>query len=165
MPLLQRLLPMSDSSSVLSETSLPVLSLGDRGEAVTQLRQLLAKCDRNFGVEGILVSDVFDIQLEAIVRVFQYQVFLFQDGTVGTKTWQALQADTPIDMPVLKLGQHGKAVRQVQTRLKQYGDYADALDGIFNRRTEQAVITFQVEKNILAEGVVNAVTWHQLSQD
>ena len=143
---------------------LPVLSLGDRGEAVSKLRQLLAKCDRCFGVPGILVSDVFDSQLEAIVRIFQYQVFLFQDGIVGPKTLTALRADTPVHMPTIQLGSRSMAVSQSQKRLKRYGDYPIVADGNFDEGTHQAVIDFQTKQQIAADGTVGPVTWHRLSQ-
>lgn len=143
---------------------LPVLSLGDRGEAVSKLRQLFAKCDRCFGVPGILVSDTFDSQLEAIVRIFQYQVFLFQDGIVGPKTLSALQADTPTHMPTIQLGDQNMAVFQSQTRLKRYGNYPIVVDGDFDEKTRQAVLEFQKGQKLTMDGIIGPMTWHRLSQ-
>lgn len=154
--------------SFLLSDPLPVLRLGDRGPAVSGLRQLLAKCDRTFGVKGIPVGDTFDAHIEALIRIFQFQVFLHQDGVVGPKTWKALQEDSPKHMPTLQSGMQSgtqsMAVCQVQRRLRLYEGYAAALDGEFGPKTHRAVVEFQMDQGITADGVVASITWHRLSQ-
>lgn len=171
---------MPSLSSFLLSDPLPVLRLGDHGPAVSGLRQLLAKCDRTFGVKGIPVGDTFDTHIEALVRIFQFQVFLHQDGVVGPETWKALQVDSPKHMPTVQSGIQSMAVCQIQKRLRLYsncgggygsdydsycsGYYGGALDGEFGRKTHRAVIEFQQGQEITADGVVGPITWHRLSQ-
>ncbi len=59
---------------------------------------------------------------------------------------------------VLKIGSRGNLVSQVQTRLKQQGLYTGVTDGIFERRTQRAVIAFQRSKGLRADGVVGRRT-------
>lgn len=147
-----------------SSDPLPELRLGDSGEAVSELRQLLAKCDRNFGLPGIPVGDVFDTQLEAIIRIFQYQVFLLQDGIVSDKTWRALQADAPVHMPSVQLGSNNMAVRQAQRRLRQHNEYEISLDGNFDQAMHEVVVTFQTHQGLTSDGRIGPATWLCLSQ-
>ncbi|MFR5796598.1 MAG: peptidoglycan-binding domain-containing protein [Christensenellales bacterium] len=44
------------------------------------------------------------------------------------------------------LGQSGETVRRVQQKLKQWGYYTGAVDGVFGRSTYDAVIQFQKER-------------------
>lgn len=150
--------------SFLLSDPLPVLRLGDHGPAVSGLRQLLAKCDRSFGVKGIPVGDTFDAHIEALVRIFQFQVFLHQDGVVGPKTWKALQIDSPKHMPTVQSGtQSSMAVCQVQKRLWIHDGYGATIDGEFGEKTHRAVIEFQKAQEITDDGVVGPITWHRLS--
>lgn len=141
----------------------PALRVGDHGPAVSKLRQLLAKCNRNFGQPGIPVGDMFDSQLESIVRIFQYQVFLPQDGIVCAKTWRALRIDGPAHMPTVQLGSVNFAVSQAQRRLSQCDEYAISIDGEFNQTMRDVIVTFQTHQGLKADGVIGPLTWHRLS--
>ena len=50
----------------------------------------------------------------------------------------------------------------VQTRLARYGYDPQGLDGIFGPRTERAVINFQAQNGLVADGVVGPKTWDKL---
>ena len=66
-------------------------------------------------------------------------------------------------MPDLKKGQAGEAVRFLQKFLICYG-YHLALDGQFGSQTEQAVIGFQYDQNIMPDGIVGKDTWRAISE-
>ena len=59
---------------------------------------------------------------------------------------------------VLKRGSSGDAVVTLQKKLKQWGYYAGAVDGVFGSRTEAAVRLFQRKNGLTADGIVGAKT-------
>ena len=62
------------------------------------------------------------------------------------------------DAAVLKRGSRGDEVVTLQKKLKQWGYYDGAMDGIFGAVTEKAVQYFQRKNGLTADGVVGAKT-------
>lgn len=58
----------------------------------------------------------------------------------------------------LRRGSSGDDVRAVQKRLKQWGYYDGAVDGIFGYATERAVRWFQQKNGLAVDGVVGEKT-------
>lgn len=58
----------------------------------------------------------------------------------------------------LRRGSRGELVKQVQTRLKNWGYYAGSVDGIFGSGTESAVKAFQRKNGLAADGIVGKRT-------
>ena len=58
----------------------------------------------------------------------------------------------------LRRGSRGDDVSAVQKRLKQWGYYSGAVDGIFGYATERAVKWFQEKNGLVADGVVGEKT-------
>lgn len=80
---------------------------------------------------------------------------------------------TPLGTPVnitgtgysarlLKKGDKGKDVSQVQRMLKKIGFYKYKIDGFFGEKTELAVINFQKKKGLIADGIVGPETYEFL---
>ena len=67
-----------------------------------------------------------------------------------------------LDAAVLRQGSTGSEVKEVQRRLKQWGDYSGAVDGIFGAGTRQAVISFQKKNGLTADGIVGKDTFKAL---
>ena len=65
------------------------------------------------------------------------------------------------DMPV-KRGMYGTEVSKLQNKLKEYGYYKDPVDGRFGTDTLGAVIQFQMDAGLDADGVVGLGTWEAL---
>ena len=65
------------------------------------------------------------------------------------------------DMPV-KRGMYGDEVSKLQNKLKEYGYYKDPVDGRFGANTLSAVIQFQIDSGLTADGVVGTSTWESL---
>ena len=62
------------------------------------------------------------------------------------------------DAAVLKKGSKGDEVVTLQKKLKQWGYYDGAVDGIFGSGTQKAVEYFQRKNGLTADGVVGAKT-------
>ncbi|MGE5629611.1 MAG: spore cortex-lytic enzyme [Caulobacteraceae bacterium] len=63
---------------------------------------------------------------------------------------------------ILKYGSRGAKVKEVQTRLKNWGYYKGKVDGVYGWRTALAVKAFQRKTGIRADGVVGSKTAHAL---
>ena len=57
-----------------------------------------------------------------------------------------------------KRGSSGSVVSQIQTKLKNWGYYRDAVDGIYGSRTETAVTSFQRRNGLTADGMAGPAT-------
>jgi len=57
-----------------------------------------------------------------------------------------------------KRGSNGNVVTEIQTRLKNWGYYNGAVDGVYGSRTEQAVRWFQQKNGLSADGQVGDQT-------
>lgn len=57
-----------------------------------------------------------------------------------------------------KMGSTGSEVRQIQTRLKDWGYYKGRVDGIYGTQTRNAVIAFQKKNGLTPDGVAGSAT-------
>ena len=67
---------------------------------------------------------------------------------------------TPFDAAeaLSKRGSSGSEVKQIQTKLKQWGYYNGAVDGIYGSGTERAVKDFQKKNGLVADGIAGNQT-------
>jgi peptidoglycan hydrolase-like protein with peptidoglycan-binding domain len=145
---------------VASNQGLPVLRRGSTGEAVRRLQRSLVISEllANTGIDGS-----FGPATEHAVRSFQQAVGIGVDGIVGPQTWARLPQ--PPDLPVLRRGSTGEAVRSVQQGLAEIAkswevDSPGQVDGDFGPRTEASVRSFQRFTGLAADGVVGDHTWY-----
>lgn len=61
-----------------------------------------------------------------------------------------------------KRGSSGETVKQIQTKLKEWGYYDGAVDGVFGSGTEKAVKYFQQKNGLTADGKVGQATMDAL---
>ena len=59
---------------------------------------------------------------------------------------------------VLKQGNTGTDVKTLQKKLKNWGYYTGAVDGIFGPKTKEAVKYFQRKNNLTVDGIVGKKT-------
>lgn len=59
---------------------------------------------------------------------------------------------------ILRIGSRGAAVEALQLALQRAGYYSGAIDGIFGVQTRNAVLSFQRDRGLAADGVVGTVT-------
>ena len=57
-----------------------------------------------------------------------------------------------------KYGSSGKEVRQIQTKLKNWGYYKGNIDGIYGSQTLKAVKDFQKKNGLVVDGIVGEKT-------
>lgn len=73
------------------------------------------------------------------------------------------QSDTPsMNYPTIRRGIKGHFVKELQTLMGEIGFFSGKNDGDFGPRTEEAVIAFQSQNGLVADGVVGSKTWHAL---
>ena len=66
---------------------------------------------------------------------------------------------------ILRQGAKGSEVKEVQRRLKQWGYYNGAVEGVFGAGTKKAVIAFQKKNGLTADGVVGKSTYKALGMN
>ena len=57
-----------------------------------------------------------------------------------------------------KVGSTGSEVRQIQTKLKSWGYYTGSVDGIYGKKTEEAVRYFQRKNGLTVDGIAGPKT-------
>ena len=62
------------------------------------------------------------------------------------------------DAASYKQGSSGETVKQIQTRLKNWGYYSYAVDGIYGSRTTAAVKKFQKNNGLEEDGIAGPAT-------
>ena len=64
--------------------------------------------------------------------------------------------------PVLRLGHSGAPVEALQLRLNRLGYHVGRVDRVFGKRTRAAVLAFQADNHLMADGVVGPSTYEAL---
>jgi len=137
---------------------------GSVGDEVARLQERL----RELGYYSGEVDGQYGQGTAEAVTLFQKQHGLAADGVAGSLTLDAVYAvnaerfiPTPSPSPppsLVKKGDRNDAVRALQGRLAELGFYTGALDGDFGSGTEQAVILFQEQHGLNADGIAGAET-------
>ena len=65
---------------------------------------------------------------------------------------------TSAQSAILSMGSRGERVALIQQRLKEWGYYTGDVDGIFGRGTHNAVVRFQRQNKLSADGQVGSKT-------
>lgn len=76
-----------------------------------------------------------------------------------------IDPNAPTPQPVLRSGSQGEEVWQLQERLQELGYYSSAVDGQFGPGTKNAVIAFQRQHGLDADGIVGEGTKAVLYSD
>ena len=66
--------------------------------------------------------------------------------------------------PTLKKGAKGQAVKDLQEALKALGLQPGPIDGVFGKKTEDAVKAFQKLKGLEVDGIVGPITWLNIDE-
>ncbi|MGA4507439.1 peptidoglycan-binding protein [Propionibacteriaceae bacterium G1746] len=117
----------------------PVLREGSSGVAVRIVQ----------GITRAAVDGQFGAGTKSAVITFQRNRGLVADGIVGAATWGAL-------LNTVRSGDNNNIVRGVQARL-----YI-AVDGAFGPATHSAVVSFQRNNGLTADGIVGPNTWARM---
>lgn len=158
-----------DPAAVPGATTLVGLKVGDRGDGVREVQQLLI----DGGVTIVGGADgVFGALTQAALRSFQSAKGLTVSGVVDQATIDALRAGQPGapqgltnnggqsgSLVGLAFGATGEGVKKVQTALLQAGyTVRGGADGVFGNATQSALKAFQGSNAIEATGRVDERT-------
>lgn len=145
---------------LLLSQSVPEIQQGDRGELVEALQERLT----DLGYFNESITGYFGEITEAAVIQFQTDNGLTPDGIVGAGTTNVLRKAGPArsqrqDNPLtLEEGDQGPAVETLQNQLTSLGYYDGPITGFFGPLTETALIQFQRDKGLMADGIVGNAT-------
>jgi peptidoglycan hydrolase-like protein with peptidoglycan-binding domain len=108
------------------------------------------------------IDGAFGPNTKGAVEAFQASKSLAVDGIVGPNTWAALPSDP--NTPELSSGSSGPVVVALQNALLTYGGSGSAtdpgpIDGDFGAQTQAAVVAYQTQRGVTADGIVGDNTW------
>ena len=86
-------------------------------------------------------------------------------GTLALVREEPVAELAVVEAAVLRQGSTGGEVREVQRRLKNWGYYSGAVDGIFGSGTRKVVIYFQQKNGLTADGIVGKATYKALGMN
>ena len=136
------------------------LSLGDRGKEVSDVQTRLRGQGFELGSEG--VDGFFGPQTVAASKAFQQARGLLVDGIVGANTWRELveagynPGDRLLYLRVPNF--RGDDVLALQVKLNLFGFNAGPERGIYDDQVEHAVLEFQHNAGLPADGIVGEST-------
>ena len=133
------------------------VALGCKGHDVRWIQWQLNLCGISLAIDGD-----YGPMTEAAVRFYQGNIDLNPDGVVGTQTRSILRTVTeycPYREPTdtILLGSKGNNVRWVQWHLNRTGVNLNT-DGVFGPMPDFAVRDFQLNNNLIVDGVVGSRT-------
>ena len=85
-------------------------------------------------------------------------VLTFTGVGAGVKLAVSFGGEQTVYAATLKQGSKGTQVKTMQTKLKNWGYYSGAVDGVYGAQTKQAVIKFQKKNGLTADGIAGAKT-------
>lgn len=135
----------------------PTIRYGSRGNFVYLLQFMLRQNGYNLTIDGIFGNGT----LTALID-FQNKNGLTPDGIAGQNTWRTLLVLPP--RPTLREGNRGVYVRYLQEKLTSKLYPLGTIDGIFGANTKDAVVQFQQENGLTADGIVGPRTWEIVSR-
>ncbi|MFE5300672.1 peptidoglycan-binding protein [Streptomyces sp. NPDC056632] len=137
--------PRGGSHATPLNAAWPKLKTGSRGTDVLTAQHLLAARGHRLAADGD-----FGQKTAKAAKDFQRKNRLPQDGIIGARTWAKLTNFT------VASGARGPAVKAVQVQLGLKAD------GVFGKKTKDAVSTFQKKHRLAVDGVVRPATWQRL---
>ena len=147
------------------------LSLGDTGFAVQTLQQRLK--DLGYFTQG--VSGIFDAETEAAVKRFEQTYGIMQTGVATSAFQNQLFASTAPEYgsdayekavvsqyTTPQRGATGSSVYALQHRLKELGYPIDALTGVYDEQTENAIKLFYQAYGLEPQGAAHIALQREL---
>lgn len=100
-------------------------------------------------------AKILSLVLIAVVFVSALAVITY---TANYYTYESSFITQSQEVAVFKQGSRGDTVKKIQQRLKNWGYYKGAVDGIYGDQTKKAVILFQRKNGLVADGIVGNKT-------
>ena len=142
------------------------LTKDSTGKQVETLQRRLIE----LGWLGGKVTGKYDEATELAVRAFQRKAKLYEDGIAGPDTLKAIYSSGAAKSSkavassgeTLEFGSEGSAVKTLQQKLKDLGYLSGTVDGKFGIATQAAVIAFQRNNGLTADGKAGTATLSKL---
>ncbi len=141
-----------------------LLRMGSAGSDVKSLQNTLISHGYNcgsYGADGTFGQGTYNAVLQ-----LQKDHGLSADGIVGSDTWNALlnNSSSSNSSALLKIGSRGTSVRNLQNALiaRGYSCGSYGADGAFGQGAYNAVVKFQKDHGLSADGIVGSDTWNAL---
>lgn len=152
------------SGDVGTTTLSSTLRYGDKGDDVLTLQNRLIEL-------GYLTGSAdgsYGVSTKQAVVAFQKANSLVRDGVTGTKTQAILFSTSAIANTVststtLKEGSVSAAVTDLQERLITLGYLTGSADGVFGTKTALALISFQKQNGLTADGIAGTRTLKKIN--
>ncbi len=145
----------------------------DSGEEIRSMQKALDHLGHPLAADG-----KYGLMTQAAVRAFQKKQELAEDGIAGNATLTALyrlapqfapSGNAPAASPATpsagaryEMGSSGPGVRQMQQALAALDYPCGSADGVFGRRTRDAVVSFQKRNGLEADGIAGRATLEKL---
>ncbi|MGI6213955.1 MAG: spore cortex-lytic enzyme [Christensenellales bacterium] len=94
---------------------------------------------------------------DVITKAAAYAL-IFVLVVVSVAVFGDFEKDTVAEAQLIRQGSTGATVKEIQRRLKAWGYYTGAVDGIFGPKTEAAVRYFQRKNGLAVDGIVGKQT-------
>lgn len=160
------------------------IEFGQKGARVTHLQNALKTLGYSLSADGS-----FGVGTASAVTAFQRAQKLTADGKAGKKTLQAIEralagasraalavtasssssassassaSSSSAPKGTLRPGDSGSAVSSLQQRLKALGWYSGSVDGKYGTGTTAAVLAFQRQSSLTADGIAGSKTLSKL---
>ncbi|MDR1466963.1 MAG: LysM peptidoglycan-binding domain-containing protein [Oscillospiraceae bacterium] len=149
--------------------NMPIIKQGSTDPSVLVLQEYLKLA----GLFPGTITGSFGENTTNAVKRFQRENKLDPDGIVDEKTWSVLQllvdasggfppAPNSRIKPVLKVGDQGPYVAELQRQLQNLGYYSGQINSNFDSNLSKAVKSFQSINKLSPDGVVGNDTWGAL---
>ena len=142
------------------------IQIGDSNNAVVILQDKLKLINYYY----LSITGNFDKNTENSVKLFQEENNIPVTGIVDDTTWDLLYSKTSLPVPkitsnssILKLGDSGSNVKQLQEKLQILTYYLEEINSIFDRNTEISVKQFQLNNFLTADGIVGNNTLNRIN--
>ena len=133
------------------------LKVGDTGSDVKEVQQYL----KNLGYLDSVVDGSYGNATKAAAIIFQSNESLYVDGEIGNASYKIMQ-QTNNKFSALKKGMNGNAVKVMQTYLIKLGYLGGTADGSLGSVTEAAIVRFQKDNGLYADGEAGLKTLSKL---
>lgn len=121
-----------------------VLKIGSRGTEVRYLQMNL----NGLGYKGVSIDGIYGAGTADAVRRFQAAYGLSADGIAGPDT----------------LNRMDSIIRGLQSNLNKLGYNVGSIDGVFGNSTKNAVIAFQKDNGLVADGIPGKNTFSKIEE-
>lgn len=141
-----------------------IAKLGTRGSIVKEVQSNLNYLGYNSGA----ADGIFGVNTEKALKSFQKAEGLSVSGVVNESTRSLLskrvseKKNSSTNAVIAKNGSKGQVVKEIQTALKKLGYNVGTIDGIYGKKTVNAVKAFQKAKKLSQTGVVDTITYKAL---